>query len=86
MTRNRDFDLRLSISLIFAVAVLVPLFLIVSDLHQISARLWQQQLANAQQDLKEELADFRKSLIPRQFVCRLTLVALKSKFVLVKDS
>ena len=68
MTRNREFYLRFSISLVFAIVVFVPLFFISADLGQISARLWQQQLANAQQDLKEELADFRKNLIPRQFI------------------
>ncbi|PKL50329.1 MAG: hypothetical protein CVV42_03480 [Candidatus Riflebacteria bacterium HGW-Riflebacteria-2] len=68
MVKNRELHLRLSISLVFAIVVLAPLFFIVSDLNHISGRLWQQQLEVAQQSLKEELADFRKSLIPRQFV------------------
>ncbi|KAF1080362.1 MAG: hypothetical protein GQF41_3186 [Candidatus Rifleibacterium amylolyticum] len=68
MTRNREFNLRFSISLVFAIVIFLPLFFISADLGNISVRLWQQQLATAQQDLKEELADFRNSLIPRQFI------------------
>ncbi len=68
MAKNREFYLRFSISLVFVIAVFGPLFFIVRDLDGIAGRLWQQQLANARHDLKEEMAAFRASLVPRQFV------------------
>lgn len=68
MGKNKELRLRLSISLVFAAIVLIPLLLIYSDLTAIARRLWLQQLDASQQALKEEMATFRESLIPRQFV------------------
>ncbi|OGK09751.1 MAG: hypothetical protein A2W80_04375 [Candidatus Riflebacteria bacterium GWC2_50_8] len=68
MFKNNQLCLRAAISLVFAIVVLVPLFLIVHDLSNIEDQLWQEKLAAIRQDLKEELAAFRESLIPRRFV------------------
>ena len=45
MLRNNQLNLRAAISLVFAIVVLVPLFLIVHDLSNIENQLWQEKLA-----------------------------------------
>ncbi|PKL42317.1 MAG: hypothetical protein CVV41_14340 [Candidatus Riflebacteria bacterium HGW-Riflebacteria-1] len=68
MYKNKELHLRGMISLVFAFVVLAPLILIVADLANVAKQLCQQKLAAARQEVKQELALFRESLIPRQFV------------------